>query len=343
MDPKKTPERRKTLSTNVSTRSYKPTAISIPTSEEVWARLPKHHVPEHVSQPKKQNLPQTSIPGAMIFSYATIGSEEYDRTSPDSIPSKLASSLHAYRKNINICKQPKIVPYEYNNVTYGRIPISSNFKAAFIEKWSLDTDLCEKTSSEPLVILNASSDDLQEYQSNTQSHTEQLPKQRYVEDLIDDEYPHMNTYEVKESPRKRKHSFHETSNDQASQTRKLSSPNDDKETENTAHINEENQSHNVSSSEIYSDNEERFINSSSKFTLKRRGPKPSYKESLARINSNMDFLERLKILAPEAAAVYDDLEVVEESKDTDQVNTGHMKTHDNKRWKTKDTEEFYKV
>ncbi|CAG8530412.1 1392_t:CDS:10 [Diversispora eburnea] len=62
------------------------------------------------------------------------------------------------------------------------------------------------------------------------------------------------------------------------------------------------------------------------------------------VNSNMDFLERLKIMAPEAAAVYNDLEVIEESTETILANTRRVEiTLDNKNWQKKDTDEFYKI
>ncbi|RHZ45240.1 hypothetical protein Glove_682g63 [Diversispora epigaea] len=60
-------------------------------------------------------------------------------------------------------------------------------------------------------------------------------------------------------------------------------------------------------------------------------------------NSNMNFLERLKIIAPEAAAVYNDLEVIEESTETILANTRRVEiTRDYKKWQKKDTDEFYK-
>lgn len=58
----------------------------------------------------------------------------------------------------------------------------------------------------------------------------------------------------------------------------------------------------------------------------------------------MDFLERLRIIAPEAASVYHDLEIVEESSETDLVNTRRAQiTDDHRKWLKQDTENFYKV
>ncbi|CAG8467288.1 21447_t:CDS:2 [Dentiscutata erythropus] len=52
----------------------------------------------------------------------------------------------------------------------------------------------------------------------------------------------------------------------------------------------------------------------------------------------MDFFERLKILASKAAAVYHEMEVVEESTDTDQVNACRVKTPYDNRYAYAETE-----
>ncbi|CAG8660752.1 12009_t:CDS:2, partial [Cetraspora pellucida] len=68
------------------------------------------------------------------------------------------------------------------------------------------------------------------------------------------------------------------------------------------------------------------------------------KKTQLTITSDMNFFERLKILAPEAAAVYHEMEVIEESIDTDQPNTRRVKNpYDKKAWFGKDTEKFYKL
>ncbi|CAG8670262.1 10244_t:CDS:2, partial [Dentiscutata erythropus] len=68
------------------------------------------------------------------------------------------------------------------------------------------------------------------------------------------------------------------------------------------------------------------------------------KKTQLTITPDMDFFERLKIIAPEAAALYHEMEIVEESVDTDQANTSRVKTpYDNKIWFGKDTEKFYKL
>ncbi|CAG8717826.1 14989_t:CDS:2 [Acaulospora morrowiae] len=336
MDSKK----RRVRSTNASVLSSKPTVISIPTSKEVRARLTKHPVLEHASQPTKQILPPAPIPGAMVFSYATLGLEGYGQTSLDSAPDKLAPDLQAYRKHVNICKQPIIESKECNNVTRECPSISacsfSNFKAAFVKKWGLENGENDDDSS--------SHERMPESQLNTLMCEEWWIKRGHIESFMDDEHSHMDAHEMKKPPKKLENLLHETQNDYTIQTPKSSTlNNNDQEVENIVYPSEGRQSHQASSSDDQCANDkEDVVSTDPKFTLRRRDLKYSHKEARSRITPNMDFLERLKILAPKAAAVYNDLEVVEESRDTDQVNTGRM-THDNQKWQTGETEEFYKL
>ncbi|CAG8717355.1 6665_t:CDS:2 [Acaulospora morrowiae] len=339
------PEKRRVRSTNASVLSSKPTVISIPTSEEVRARLPKHPVLEHASQPTKQILPPAPIPGAMVFSYATLGLEQYGQTSLDSAPEKLAPDLQAYRKLVKICKRPRIESKECNNVTRGCPSISAcsfpNFKAAFVKKWGLENGENDDDSSSHERMPG---DSPPECQLNTLMCEEWWIKRGHTESFMDDEHSHMDAREMRKPPKKLKNLLHETQNDSTIQTPKSSTLNNDQETENIIHPSEGRQSHQASSSDdLCANDKEGVVTTDPKFTLRRRDLNYSHKEARSRITPNMDFIERLKILAPQAAAIYNDLEIVEESRDTDQVNTGRMKTHNNQKWQTEETEEFYKL
>ncbi|CAG8735269.1 17785_t:CDS:2, partial [Gigaspora rosea] len=360
--------------------SRKPTVITVPTYEEVEPNVPK---PTYKLPPPKflkPIPPPEPIPGATVLSRACAGRldkdspsnpksaptwEEYTKMCNQSTRSIILSSIcRDHRDTDNLAKKRPRMPDNMGKT-------ESNFKIAFIKKWC-DGDN-QNDSDEDSIDENGNVEPNEKYPNNINDfdHPVELDRE-YPNDINDFDHPIELDTEYPNDSRSFDHpievddsEFMNNFSDFSGRTnfgdKLYSGSSQESQEENDDYDEHSNQDlrngdeqpnkrqrliydsdytqtpdsndDNVESTEYISDTEHEAIR------LRRR-----IKKTQLMITPNMDFFERLKILAPEAAALYHEMEIVEESTDTDQANTSRTKTPcDNKMWFGKDTEEFYKL
>ncbi|CAG8559517.1 3549_t:CDS:2, partial [Racocetra fulgida] len=361
-----------------SQTSRKPTVITVPTYEEVEANVPKPLYISPLPKPLKPIPPPEPIPGATVLLRACAARLDKERWHSSSNP-KSAPTWEEYIKLYNHSTGSVIRSSIRRNTDKTTDKTVPNFKRVFIRRWfdkdrqnDSDEDSIDGNDDECFTEPN------EKYPNDTNDfdHPIELDKE-YPNDIndfghpieLDEEYPNDTSdfgrpIEVDENGFTNNVSIIQKNNDirvddfsdhtdfrdkpYSNSLQEIQEENDyydehfDRSSRDDEPPNKRKKlicdtNHTVIPNS-YDDNVESIeqINDAEHETI--------LKKTQLAVTPDMDFFERLKILAPEAAAVYHEMEVVEESIDTDQANTHRVKNpYDKKAWFGKDTEKFYKV